>query len=421
MAHRQIFREECDSVDDVQKLFQEVFDDMELMNAKLCQVDEKVEKPKGKPKGTPKPKTSKKKKGMATVKNLIVMVTVLLAVTLISICYSTVDLTEVNFENVTAGNFDQILRGWFATVNDDVANASAPFNMGTGQKFFVDSGAGSDTYGGRSVEWAKATLDAAVGLCESNRGDIIYLAQGHQEVLAAAGDIFDIDVAGITVIGLSNGGASGPVAAGAATLNLMPVFILDHADATATMSAPNCRISGIKFESDVADNAIGLTISAAADGYVVDSCIFRDGAAAEELVIGINVAANADDGKILNNQFSTVAAGGCANAVVLAGGSDNTVISGNTAYGTYSAGALLASAALSVNLTVTDNVFVTTAAVAAVTLKADTTGIYAGNYAGSTTTILLTVINDDAMYCWENYDTGAPGASGVINPAIDAD
>ena len=72
-------------------------------------------------------------------------------------------------------------------------------------------------------------------------------------------------------------------------------------------------------------------------------------------------------------------------------------------------------------ISVTDNIFITTAVVAAVTLKADTTGVYANNYAGSTTTILLTVINDDAMWCFENYDTGAPGASGVLNPAIDSD
>jgi len=302
----------------------------------------------------------------------------------------------------------------------EIEGAVVPF-VGTGSIFYVDSNVES---AGQGTSWdsAKATLDEAIGLCTAYRGDVIYVAQGHQEVEATAStSIFTLDIAGVTVVGVSNNARSGPVASGAATLSFKPVFILDKSTATATISAPNCRIMGLRFESDVNDVAIALTISAAADGFVIDNCQFSDGAVTEELVIAINVAADADNGIISNNTFSTVAAGGCANAIVLAGGSDGTIITGNTAYGTYSTGALLASAAPSVNLTVTDNTFITTAAVAAVTLKSDTTGIYSNNYAGSTTTILLTVINDDAMYCFENYDTGAPGASGVINPAIDAD
>lgn len=290
-------------------------------------------------------------------------------------------------------------------------------NPGTGIVFYVDSNVSNE---GDGSGWLNAvdTVDEALALCETARGDVILLAQGHQEVEASAANIFEMDVAGVTIFGVSNGGMSGPVAAGAATLNLMPVFILDHADATATMSAPNCRISGVRFESDVADNKIGLTISNAADGYVVDNCVFRDGAAAEELIIGINVAADADAGKIIGNTFSTVASGGCASAITLAGGSDNTIISGNVAYGTYSVAALDASAALSVNLTLQNNVFCNEGA-AAVELHGSTTGIMSENYIGGTTSVAAALTGDTAIFCFENYVNGDVGESGTISPTVE--
>lgn len=262
-------------------------------------------------------------------------------------CYAAITVKDIRFDTVRPeSDLVKLLRSKFDQHNLDIAGIA---NLGTGKVFYVDSNAGgSSTSVGTTPASAAPTLDDGINLCTGSRGDIIYVMQGHQEVLAAAGNIFDIDVAGITVIGISNGGMSGPVATGAATLNIMPIFILDHADATATISAPNCKIAGLRFESDVADNAIGLTMSAAADGSIVSNCIFRDGAAAEEMVIAINVVADCDNIQLIGNTFSTVAAGGCANAIVLAGGSDNSVIAGNTVYGTYSAGALLASAALSV-------------------------------------------------------------------------
>ena len=282
-------------------------------------------------------------------------------------------------------------------------------SIGTGKKFYVDSGVatGGDSSG---TSWTNAvtTIDAGVGLCTASRGDVIYVAPGHAETVASATGLV-CDIAGISIIGIGNG-------------SMIPTISLGTAvTAKVSVTAANVRLSNLKIISALADVAEGIDPTADADGLVVDNCIFTDGSVSLELKIAINVTADCDNIRLINNRFSTVAAGGCTNAIVLAGGSDNSVISGNVAYGTYSAGALLASAALSVNLTITDNIFVTTAEVAAVTLKADTTGVYARNFAGSTTTILLTVINDDAMYCWENYDTGAPGASGVINPAIDSD
>jgi hypothetical protein len=106
---------------------------------------------------------------------------------------------------------------------------------GTGRVIYVDSGATAG--GGGTWETAFNTIDAAMDDCVADRGDTIYVAQGHVEVEAGAASIFTADVEGVSIIGVSNGAASGAIAAGAVTGtdSQMPVFILDHASATATV------------------------------------------------------------------------------------------------------------------------------------------------------------------------------------------
>ncbi len=296
-----------------------------------------------------------------------------------------------------------------------------PSTEGTARIIFVDSGATAG--GGGTWETAFNTIDAAMDDTVADRGDIIYVAQGHVEVEAGAAAIFTCDVEGVSIIGISNGSASGAIAAGAVTGtdSQMPVFILDNAGATISVTAANVTLSGLWIESDVIDAAIGITVAATGDGSVIKNCVFRDGAAAEELVIGISIAADADNCQILDNSFSTVPAGGCTNAILLAGGMDDGVIRGNIAYGTWSTGTLLASGAASVNLTIMDNIFVTTSANVCVSLNAGTTGILASNRMGSADTILNTLQGETAMYTFDNYATGAPAASGVLTPAADSD
>jgi hypothetical protein len=290
---------------------------------------------------------------------------------------------------------------------------------GTGSTFYVDSNV---VFEGNGTSWvtAKNTMTEAIALCTAARGDVICVAQGHQEVEAAAASLFDLNVAGVTILGCTNGATYAAVATGAATNSLMPTFILDHASATITVSAANCRISGVRIESDVIDCAVGLTATAAADGLVVDHCVFRDGAAAEELVIGLSLTADCDEVRVIANQFSTYAGGGCANAIVLAGGSDDSVFAGNTALGTYSAGAFLATAAASRNLQLYDNVFTNQGAIA-VDLHASTTGIMARNYLAGTTSIAAALTDTDLMWLFENYVSGEDNKSGAIYPAADAD
>ena len=286
--------------------------------------------------------------------------------------------------------------------------------------FFVDSGAtlaqdAADGEHGNTWSRPFATLNYAISKCTASRGDIILLAPGHAETIedtgTASGSITDecvLDKAGITVIGVGNG-------------SLIPTFTLEGAtDAAIIVTAPSCRISRIKVVSNLADVAIGISTRALADGLQIDNCIFADGAAAKELVIGINLAADCDNCIIENNRFSTVPSGGCANAIVLAGGSDNSIIRDNIANGTYSAGAFLATAAASINLTLLGNIFCNQGAIA-VDLHTSTTGIMAKNYLAGTTSIAAVLTDVDGMWLFENYASGEDNKSGLLDPAADGD
>lgn len=74
----------------------------------------------------------------------------------------------------------------------------------TGTTYYVHSGTGSNSNPGTTPTAPVATLDYAVGLCTASKNDVIVLMPGHAESVTAAGGI-DIDVAGITIVGLGNG------------------------------------------------------------------------------------------------------------------------------------------------------------------------------------------------------------------------
>ena len=76
---------------------------------------------------------------------------------------------------------------------------------GTGERFFVHSGTGTNSVGGgQNPDAPLATIDYAVALCTADKGDVIYVMPGHAEVVSAAAGL-DLDVSGITIIGLGSG------------------------------------------------------------------------------------------------------------------------------------------------------------------------------------------------------------------------
>jgi hypothetical protein len=276
-----------------------------------------------------------------------------------------------------------------------------------GNAYFVDATNGSDTANsGTSWSNALATVDAAIAKCTANQGDKIFMAPWHAESEAvAATAVATMSKAGVDLIGLTQG-------------NQRPTFTFTADDATFSVTAPNCRISGIKIVSGVADMAIGMTVSALGDGLQVDNCIFADGGAAVELVIGIEIAAACNGCRIIGNQFYTADGGGCASAISLAGESAQTVIADNIISGDYSVAGIDGATALATNIIVANNLIdnLDPTAGLAIGLHANTLGIVCRNltHGGKNTTAPVSAAK---CMCCENYATTVEAESGNLCPA----
>ena len=176
-----------------------------------------------------------------------------------------------------------------------------------GNIFWVDSGSGSNTNDGTHVR-PYATLDFAVGKCTANNGDLILVKAGHTETVTAAGGL-DLDVAGITIIGLGNG-SDRP------TVNFTTAVTADM-----DVGADNITISNFLFTGGI-DALTGPIDINAADFTMLD-CETKDvtGQATDFIVADANANRLMIDGW---THRGAAAAGG-ASALQLVGGDGATV------------------------------------------------------------------------------------------------
>ena len=283
----------------------------------------------------------------------------------------------------------------------------------TGDIWYVGStqtGA-SDTVGyGKTPDGPFATLDFAFssGAVTASQGDIIFVMPGHAETQAATGELFDLDLAGIKVVGLGVG-------------ENRPTFNLTHADATCKIGAANCSIHNLRFVGNVSDLKTMLEVEAAAVGTVIDQCYFADSGTGAEALTVISVEANADRMRITNNHLNMFVGGEATDAIVFAGGSDGTVIDGNIIVGDCKTNASIhASAALSLNMVISHNYVVNAEASTGLCVKlhASTTGIMAYNNYGGSKSGTEPVSTVSAMHIVENFMTDLPNAEGIISATV---
>ena len=279
-----------------------------------------------------------------------------------------------------------------------------------GAEYHVDATNGDDSNSGLDWDNSLGTWDAAINKCGGDAGEVIYMAPWHAESIATS-TALALDTAGISHIGLQCG-------------NQRPTITLGtDAGATIGVTAANQRISGIKLVSAVINCTAGITASSAGDGLQVDNCIITDGGAALEMVIGISLAASCDGCKILNNEFYTVPAGGCASAIKLVGDSARTVIANNIIQGDYSVSAIDLGTAVTYLVTIRNNFIVNVDADPGNCVKAytGTTGLVVRNIWAGGHSMAGTYVGDAMVANW-NYATGAVTKSGILEePAEDSD
>lgn len=157
-------------------------------------------------------------------------------------------------------------------------------NTFTGTRFFVHSGTGTNAAGGGfSPDVPLASIDYAVGLCTANKGDVIYVMPGHAETVSAAAGL-DLDVAGITIIGIGTG-------------SLQPTVTLDTANtADIDVDAANITVENIRFHANFLDIAAAIDVNA--DDFTLRRCRFTEEGADLNAKIWVQDAAAAGSDRI---------------------------------------------------------------------------------------------------------------------------
>jgi len=279
----------------------------------------------------------------------------------------------------------------------------------TGKQFFVDSTTGSNGYTGDTPKRPFATLDYAIGKCTASKGDVIWVMPGHSESTTTANaELFDLDVAGVSVIGLGEG-------------DKRPTFTLGVATATVVMGASGCRLSNIILVGNISDLAAGLEIEAAATGCRVDHCTFKDSATDKDMLKAIAVTADADRLIIEDCQFLITVGGEATHAIDFAGGCDGLILRRNYLLGDWkdAGGAIDLAGAASSGIMVHDNFMVNADAGVGLCMDihASTTGGVFRNFAAGSKANTEPISGGEACHFGENYGNDAVATTGILTPS----
>jgi hypothetical protein len=279
-----------------------------------------------------------------------------------------------------------------------------------GSHFFVNSAhasAGTSSGHGYSPDSPLTTIDAAVALCTANAGDTIYVGPGHVETVAAAAGL-DLDVAGISVIGIGNG-------------SLQPKVDLTTATtADVDIDAANITIENIQFEASFADVAAAVDVNA--DDCTIRNCRFLSPTANENAKIWIlGATAAGSDRLTVEDCYFQDADAANTHAISLADGTaDGVIIRRNIMHGFYETGGIGGTGALT-NITILENYILNadTDADSCIALSGSPTGIVARNIVGAALAgdVTTNIAVGAACLLAENYSVDIGDRQGVLDPA----
>jgi hypothetical protein len=240
-----------------------------------------------------------------------------------------------------------------------------------GEIFFVGStvtGATDSVGYGKNPDKPFATLDYAVGQCTASVGDTIYVLPGHAEVVSAAGGL-DLDVAGVTIIGLGNG-------------SLQPTVTLDTATtADVDVDAANITVEGIHFRANFADVAAAIDVNA--DDFTLRRCRFTEAATDMNAKIWVqDAAAGGSDRITIEDCYAVALDAANTHFVNFAGTGDGHIVRRNVLIGDWGT-MCIGGAGVVTNATILDNRISNAAATndSCIAFAATATGICMGNLA----------------------------------------
>lgn len=267
-----------------------------------------------------------------------------------------------------------------------------------GNVIWVSSGSG--LRGDGTFTRPYTDLDTAVGNCTADNGDIIMVKAGHAESLTADSAV-DIDVAGVSVVGLGTG-------------EDRPTFTFTTA-ATADfkLAAANVTVQNLLFKAGI--DALTGPIEVSADDCAIVDCEYRDDDANNYETTDVVVTTNTPL-RMLIDGFRFIHDGGSGGtqnqSVIQLNGADHAIIR-NCWLVADSGTGVIEDATVSDQILI-DNCMIEnteTSPTVAVFLQATTTGtIRDTNLRVASGTTYLTATND--MQLFESFGTGTDATSG---------
>jgi hypothetical protein len=325
---------------------------------------------------------------------------------LTALCSADIATSDIKFSNLaTTNDVVKLLRSKFAQHNVDIDSLGGLSNRGTGKVFYVDSEVGNDSYVGTSPAKATATIDAAVNLCTANRGDVIFVMQGHAETLDnGTSDALDLDVAGITVVGLGNGSD-------------MPEITFDTTTDEIAIDADSVVVIGLRLLAGVSEVVLAFDVKDGADDCAIIGCVFPEPTTSSwEFDKGI-VITTADRLLVQGCLQYTADAVGATNFIDNDGGVTNGCrYLYNVCIGEYAEGIIHSDDADLENFVAYNDLSNLTTGQHAIEFTAAATGSLIGNTVF--TDAEATSIDPGSLKCFNNLVSIAIDTSGVVYPAL---
>lgn len=172
--------------------------------------------------------------------------------------------------------------------------------------YYVSSVTGADSVGNYGTTWKKpfATVEYATNQCTG--GEAIVLLHNHAETIAAA-DGWDLDVAGVTVIGLGDGA-------------YMPEFTFSATESEIVIGAANVTIENVRLIAGISSITMGISVEADGDNFTLRNCVFpKPTTNSWEFLDAIDVADGANDIRIEGCEYYNDEGGAAPNHFIDAG------------------------------------------------------------------------------------------------------
>jgi hypothetical protein len=273
-----------------------------------------------------------------------------------------------------------------------------------GNTYYVSSVSGSATNDGLSIETALTTIDAAVGKCTANNGDVICVLPGHTETIT--GTDITVDVAGVSVIGVGKG-------------SLMPQIKHNHADAEVSIAADNVIWQGIRHSADVTSVKVAIEIEDGIDYCTVRGCVFDVVATTtDEFLVSVRTN-DASNFALIEDNFFDMGLGGAVAAISFTKDTDGTIVRNNVAVGDYSTAVINGITTLSTKLLIEKNLLVNGDAAnvgtePGIELVTGSSGVIRDNDIVCNVNTLALAIVADGVMMYRNYSTETVGETGAV-------